>query len=457
MELKTKRNQDGTFEVKVFGHLPAGTHAVDPCDEKGADGADGGPGHPHQVTLEKDLEPGQSIILETSPPIGDADSHTHVIRITAFEVDAEPEADAVHLDDDDKMSEHEFRSHVRGYEATGSAIETKRMGGRVVETKVEQRNGVSVGIVAGYLATWAPDTGGVFGVPDAFVRGAFAASIEEHKARGNRQVRLKDHHGRTIGGYPIETVVEDEVGLFGRGEINLETQAGREAFSLARQGVLTDFSVGFTALSDEIKGGIRFIDLAILWEGSVVDEPANQGAQILEVKARAFADLPLAQAGTTWDAEAAAVRVGALAPDLAARAFLIEGKLSIADVIGDTLVVVPDALRQAADQVGRSRPGVDISPQERKAAVRHLERYFAKMGEDSPFERKDRQFFGADEAKDMTARDLETTLASTGAFSKAAAKVVASRLTAAPESQYDGALSSLLKQLRGAINDVKQG
>ena len=47
--------------------------------------------------------------------------------------------------------------------------------------------------------------------------------------------------GRVIGGFPVETLREDGTGLFGVGEVNLDTQAGREVYSMARQGVLRDF------------------------------------------------------------------------------------------------------------------------------------------------------------------------------------------------------------------------
>ena len=117
--------------------------------------------------------------------------------------------------------------------------ETKYIGGNVVEVKQEERNGVQVGIIKGYIATWDLDRGS-WGVRDRFVKGAFLESLNRHRI-DNRPIRLKDHHGRTVGGFPIETAFEDEKGLFATGEINLEVQQGREAFSLAKQGVLSDF------------------------------------------------------------------------------------------------------------------------------------------------------------------------------------------------------------------------
>ncbi len=157
-------------------------------------------------------------------------------------------------------------------------IETKQFSGNIVETKEEVRNGVKVGLISGYIATWDIDRWN-----DQFVKGCFIDSIKEHKAK-KRQIRFKDHHGRTVGGYPIEGVKEDERGLFGTAEVNLEVQQGREVFSLAKQGVLVDKSIGFSAIDWEIKDDIRIISKAIVWEGSIVDEPMNEKANITEVK-----------------------------------------------------------------------------------------------------------------------------------------------------------------------------
>jgi len=159
----------------------------------------------------------------------------------------------------------------------------KFIGGKVTETKTEQRNGIEVGIVEGYIATWDLDRGDFFGVQDRFVKGAFIESILDH-VRRNRPIRLKDHHSRTVGGFPIEFVKEDERGLFGVGEINLEVQQGREAFSLAKQGILSDFSIGFSVDEFEMDQDIRTITKATIWEGSIVDEPMNPQANITQVK-----------------------------------------------------------------------------------------------------------------------------------------------------------------------------
>lgn len=164
-------------------------------------------------------------------------------------------------------------------------MEIKYIGGKIKEVKEVHRDGVLIGIIEGYIATWDIDRGDFFGIRDQFKRGAFLDSIKEHKKK-NRQIRFKDHHGRTVGGFPIDLVKEDERGLFAVGEINLEVQQGREAYSLAKQGVLTDFSIGFSIEESTLdeQTDLRTIEKAIVWEGSIVDEPMNPFANITDVK-----------------------------------------------------------------------------------------------------------------------------------------------------------------------------
>ena len=330
-------------------------------------------GHSHSVVLEEPLDDGATVRLMTSKD-GEV-PHSHEVWVEAFE-----------------PVETRARELARR--------ETKRLGGHLVETKETERNGVRVGEVRGYIATWKPDTGGIFGVPDQFVRGAFRDSIAEHRARGDRPVRLKDLHGRTIGGFPIDRIREDDVGLYGEGEINLEVQQGREAFSLVRQGVLTDFSVGFTAIDDSIVDGIRIIRKAHLWEGSIVDEPANQAARILEVKSYRE----------------------------------------------------PGAALRAAEELKQSRG--DLDPEEFKSTVLHLERQLAAFGADSPFDEEDRQFLTAARVEELSRRDLEAVLTATGRFSVKASKIVASRYELPPseDTGYDG--SRILDILRETKRDL---
>ena len=172
-------------------------------------------------------------------------------------------------------------------------LETKCIGGHVISTKAIERDGVPLGIYSAYLATWDIDEGNGF-FRDRFKRGAFTESIQEHKDRDNRQIRMRGQHGPSlfelIGGYPIGSVKEDDVGLFVEGEINLDTPLGASAYALAKQGVLVDLSIGFVSLEEEFDDDLdlRTISKAIIREGSMVSEPMNRAAKIIDVKSFDF-------------------------------------------------------------------------------------------------------------------------------------------------------------------------
>ena len=327
-------------------------------------------------------------------------------------------------------------------------IESKFLGGQATEVKQEERDGVQVGVVKGYIATWDLDRG-----LDRFVKGAFLESIAEHKAKG-RPIRFKDHHGRTIGGFPIESIKEDERGLFGVGEINLEVQQGREAFALAKQGVLSDFSIGFSSSEDRMEDGVRVITKATIWEGSIVDEPMNPEAVVTEVKSVvSFQDLPLADRDREWDSDAAIGRIREFtgseeSPSAGYRNAFVwydssnaddfgSYKLPVADVVGGRMVAVPAGIFAAAAAVQGARGGVDLPEADRDKVIRHLERYYAKMDMDSPFKDDDKQFFVTDDVKGWDLQDVEKFLKSLGVMSKNAAKTLASRIDKSVEQDYN--------------------
>ena len=329
--------------------------------------------------------------------------------------------------------------------------------------------GVKSGRVDGYLATWDKDRGN-----DIFHRGAFVDSIAEMKAR-KRDLRLKDSHGRTIGVFDHSTLREDDKGLFGVGYINLEVQQGREAHSLAKQGAYDSFSVGFSVPRGGSKGEFpygRDIYKADLWETSVVDEPMNPHAQMTSVKSvTGFQDLPLADAGKSWDASKAEKRVRAWAnaddePNGRYRkAFLWHDadepesftsyKFPIADVVDGELKAVPRAIYAAAAALQGARGGATISDEDKSKMRRHLDRYYDKLGKDSPWgEKMIGEILGdTDEIKEMTVRQIEQALIDGGA-SKDQAKTLISTLKKSDSDDDDDNEQKGLDDLFSALDGI---
>ena len=155
-------------------------------------------------------------------------------------------------------------------------------------TQVDRENGVRLGIIKGFLAVY----NNIDRDNERIAAGAFAESLQSLRER-NRSIRMKFQHLRDepIGMFPINKIQDTPMGLFVEGEINLDVQRGQETFALAKQGALSDLSVGFMVLESERddEAVLVFTKLDIL-EGSVVDEPANQEA-VFVVKKLNFEDV----------------------------------------------------------------------------------------------------------------------------------------------------------------------
>lgn len=160
-------------------------------------------------------------------------------------------------------------------------IEVKRFEFDITETKEIERNGQRYGLVVGYASTFLNVDRG----RDKVMPGAFKRTIARHQAK-NRPVRMYYQHDNKeiIGGFSAFKMREDTKGLYVEGEINLQVQKGREVYSLAQQGVLTDFSIGYSVVDFDISDGVRELKEVELWEVSVVSEPMNPEANITEVK-----------------------------------------------------------------------------------------------------------------------------------------------------------------------------
>lgn len=250
-------------------------------------------------------------------------------------------------------------------------METKCIGGHIFEYKETERNGVTVGIIKGYIATWDIDRGN-----DRFEPGAFSKSLDRHR-KNNRPIRLKDQHGRTVGGFPIETAKEDEKGLFAIGEINLDVQQGRELYSLVKQGVLSDMSIGYGPRKKHFEKDIRVITESEVWEGSVVDEPMNPEATITSLKS-VFSGLfstPMAGMDCKWYEKEALERVGHagyINPD--------RKEFPVLDEIAGTICIIPRAVIKA--RVELSKTGSLINTEEKEI----INSLYKRMKLDAPFD-----------------------------------------------------------------------
>lgn len=131
----------------------------------------------------------------------------------------------------------------------------------------------------------------LFGVADQgkdiITRGAYAASLAAHQARGSKVKMLWQHDpSHPIGVW--DEILEDETGLRVKGRILTETQKGAEAAALVRAGAIEGLSIGYRTLkaTRDKEGHRRLEDLA-LWEVSLVTFPMLPSARVSRMARRA--------------------------------------------------------------------------------------------------------------------------------------------------------------------------
>lgn len=121
-------------------------------------------------------------------------------------------------------------------------------------------------------------------VRDIVAPGAFARSLDQHKARGTLPAMLVSHNpAATCGAW--EDMSETPKGLKVRGRITLGTAIGDETYRLVKSRAITFLSIGYrTIRSTPLPGGFRRLDEVDLVEVSLVSVPAAPGAVITSVK-----------------------------------------------------------------------------------------------------------------------------------------------------------------------------
>jgi len=132
--------------------------------------------------------------------------------------------------------------------------------------------------------------GSIFGNVDSYgervAKGAFAVSLANHRAKNTNPAMLWQHNPD----WPIgvwQDVREDDFGLYVKGQLNTETEKGREARALLTQGAISGLSIGFRASSGarrRLEDGTTELRAVDLFEVSLVTFPANDQAKVLNAK-----------------------------------------------------------------------------------------------------------------------------------------------------------------------------
>lgn len=136
-------------------------------------------------------------------------------------------------------------------------------------------SGKSEGTFSGFASTSHLDRGG-----DIVLKGAFKRTLKE---RGDSVRILWQHDSKKPIGRP--TLLEErDGGLYIEGKIS-DTELGREAMTLLKDGVIDSMSIGYSVNDSEYNGqGVRVIKDLDLYEVSLVTFPMNEKAKVTGVK-----------------------------------------------------------------------------------------------------------------------------------------------------------------------------
>jgi hypothetical protein len=135
------------------------------------------------------------------------------------------------------------------------------------------------GTFTGYLSTF----GNTDQQGDVVERGAFSRTLDRWRQKG-KQIPLLWQHQELIGGISADDAVEDEHGLFIRGELEMKDPKSQIILEHMRKGRVNAMSIGYDVIQHSFEGKIRRLKELRLFEGSLVLWPANESAEIIAVK-----------------------------------------------------------------------------------------------------------------------------------------------------------------------------
>ena len=220
-------------------------------------------------------------------------------------------------------------------------------------------------------------------VGDRIVPGFFKESLQRMTPKGvwmhNWDMPIaKTLEARELA--PYDPLLPDELkslgGLYVKGWINQETQLGREAFSNIKNGIIDEFSIGFTVQDEVIgKDGVRELRAGTLYEWSPVLFGANNMTALIGAKAH-----PALRAGFNDECDAVAEAVETFGVRVKERAEvrLKEGRtfsnanVSKLSTFADTLTQTAEDIRSMIASASKDE-GTKAAALKREAITKYLQ------------------------------------------------------------------------------------
>ncbi len=132
---------------------------------------------------------------------------------------------------------------------------------------------------AGQFEGLASTYGNVDQGGDVVEAGAFTATIAK-RGPDIPVLWAHDHTNPVALGHLTDTAE----GLHIRGDLDMDVQAGRDAYSRLKKRLVKGLSIGYRVLQDTVENGIRHLKQIDLYEVSLVVSPMNEQATVTAVK-----------------------------------------------------------------------------------------------------------------------------------------------------------------------------
>lgn len=329
-----------------------------------------------------------------------------------------------------------------------------------------------------YIEGYASTFGNVDRHNDIVVKGAFEKTLRTRKPKLLWQHNMDEPIG------VVDTIYEDERGLYMVAKMPKANTDVSNIFSLVKAGAVSDFSIGFNAVQTEVNEdtGIRMIKEVDLWEVSLVTIPANPAARLTSFKsATPFKDYGIAPRDKEWDSRAAVQRVRAYSgsdesPSSTYKNFFLwydadatesfgSYKLPFVDIINGEPQVVVNAVVAAKAAIAGARGGVDIPDGDKDRIMANIDKYLEKAGvgeKDSDLSLSEKRIFTIEDVEEIkTKREFEQMLRESGVFTKKASKLIASNSNFVDSPVWDAqeatqGSSEQIKSIMKELDDLKK-
>ena len=127
---------------------------------------------------------------------------------------------------------------------------------------------------------YASKFNGIDSYGDTIIKGAYANTLQDRQ----RPIQMRwNHYGDVIGKWT--RIEEDDTGLYVEGELTPGHSKAQDVYASMKHGAISGMSIGYYVKEHEFTAdGVRVLKEIELVEISIVETPADLGAQVTDLK-----------------------------------------------------------------------------------------------------------------------------------------------------------------------------